>query len=181
MTTLRLGPVSYVVLGMIALRGPSTAYQVERAVGRTVGNFWPFPHAQLYREPLRLEAAGLLSTEQEESGRRRRVFALTERGREALRSWLRQPAMEAMEVHDLAELQLFFSEVVDEEDVAALARAQVAAHRRFLEKIEAIAVRQAHRPFTDPRMAPLDLGIRLYRVALEFWQEWAERDVQRTP
>jgi DNA-binding PadR family transcriptional regulator len=169
------------VLGIIALRGHSTAYQIERAVGRTVGNFWPFPHAQLYREPLRLEEAGLLSAEQEETGRRRRIFALTEEGREALRRWLRQPTVEAMEVRDLAELQLFFSEVVDEEDVAALARAQVAAHRRFLERIEAIAVRQAHRPFTDRRMAPLDLGIRLHRVALEFWQEWAERYAERTP
>jgi len=50
------------------LRGPSTPYDLKRFVQLSVGNFWPFPHTQLYAEPARLAEAGLL----EETGRRRR-------------------------------------------------------------------------------------------------------------
>ena len=60
MSTARLTTTSYVVLGMIAMRGPSTSYDLKRAVGHSVGYFWPFPHAQLYSEPKRLVELGLL-------------------------------------------------------------------------------------------------------------------------
>ena len=58
---MRLSTTSYLVLGMIALRGPSTPYDLKRAVSRSVGYFWHFPHAQLYSEPDRLADAGLLA------------------------------------------------------------------------------------------------------------------------
>ena len=54
MSTGRLSITSYVVLGMIGLRGPSTPYDLKRGIGHSVGYFWPFPHAQLYAEPERL-------------------------------------------------------------------------------------------------------------------------------
>src|SRR5688572_20466911 len=66
----RLGPTSYLVLGIVALRGPSTPYDLKRFVQLTVGNFWPFPHTQLYAEPARLAEAGLLEETREETGRR---------------------------------------------------------------------------------------------------------------
>jgi DNA-binding PadR family transcriptional regulator len=71
---------SYLVLGMIKLRGPSTSYELKRAVGRSVGYFWPFPHAQLYREPVHLVEAGLLEEQQESEGRRRRIYTITPTG-----------------------------------------------------------------------------------------------------
>ena len=73
MSTVRLGPTSYVVLGSIAVRGPSTSYDLKRFVELTLGHFWSFPHSQLYAEPDRLARAGLLTEEREEGGRRRRT------------------------------------------------------------------------------------------------------------
>ncbi len=70
-TQLRAGPVSYLVLGIVAVRGPSTSYDLKRFVQLSIGHFWPFPHTQLYAEPARLAEAGLLEETQEESGRRR--------------------------------------------------------------------------------------------------------------
>ena len=77
MSTGRLSITSYVVLGMIGLRGPSTPYDLKRGIGRSVGYFWPFPHAQLYAEPERLERMNLLAVESEDGGRRRKVYTLT--------------------------------------------------------------------------------------------------------
>ena len=89
---IRLGPVSYLVLGVTALRGPSTPYDLKRFVQLSIGHFWPFPHTQLYAEPERLAAAGLLTETREESGRRRRHYEITDAGRAALADWLASPS-----------------------------------------------------------------------------------------
>src|SRR5262245_43476987 len=106
---LRLGPTSYLILGLISYRGPSTSYQLKRAVNRSIGYFWPFPHTQLYEEPERLTRAGLLTEQREEEGRRRRTYAITEAGRTALTAWLHEPTTEVTQLRDLAVLKLFFS------------------------------------------------------------------------
>src|ERR1700754_4990255 len=108
MSSIRLGPVSYLVLGITALRGPSTPYDLKRFVQLSIGHFWPFPHTQLYAEPERLAQAGLLTETREESGRRRRHYELTEAGRERLEEWLAQAVTSAREGGELALWRLFF-------------------------------------------------------------------------
>lgn len=166
---------SYLVLGMIRLRGPSTSYELKRAVGRSVGYFWPFPHAQLYREPVHLVEAGLLEEQQESEGRRRRVYTITAAGKEALREWLREPVHKMLELRDLAQLKLFFSEVMTSEELVALARNQEALHRAPLAEYEQIAASYRNRPEIDRRMPPLTLGLMFERDAIRFWSTIAEQ------
>lgn len=170
MSTTRLSTVSYVVLGMLALRGPSTSYDLKRAVGHSVGYFWPFPHAQLYSEPKRLAKAGLLHVTSEDEGRRRQTYEITEAGLEALRRWLSEPTREQMQVRDIAELKLFFSELADEDDVLALAREQVKQHEQRIATYEAMEERFGGRPDVAKRLIPLRLGLEMERAALRFWQ-----------
>lgn len=169
---LRLSPVSYLVIGLIGLRGPSTPYELKRAVGRSVEYFWPFPHSQLYGEPERLAAAGLLSQKQEEGGRHRKVYSLTTSGRQALDDWLAHPPGEAFEMRDMAVMQLFFSEFMSREALVDLATDQVRLYRERIAVFEAIAAQNArHRGHR--RMAPLELGLRMARTCLEFWADLA--------
>ncbi|HCA86053.1 MAG TPA: PadR family transcriptional regulator [Streptomyces sp.] len=168
----RLSPTSYVVLGLIGLRGPSTPYDLKQAVGHSVGHFWPFPHSQLYQEPDRLVGEGLLAVAQEQTGRRRKTYSLTEAGRRAVRQWLKEPAGEAFQVRNIAELKLFFSELGDDEDVVALAEEQIALHEKRLAEFEAIDERFAGRTDLGKRLIPLRLGRRLEEAALEFWREF---------
>ena len=58
MSSQRLTPTSYLVLGLLGREGPSTPYELEGHVRATLGNFWSFPHTLLYSEPPRLAAAG---------------------------------------------------------------------------------------------------------------------------
>ena len=90
--TVSLTPTSYLVLGLLAREGPSTPYDLKRHVAATIGHFWAFPHALLYKEPPRLVVLGLATEEREPAGRHRRLFTITEAGRDALRAWLRDPA-----------------------------------------------------------------------------------------
>ena len=75
-----LTPVSYLVLGWID-RGPATPYELKRMSAHSVGYFWEFPHSQLYAEPTRLTKLGLLEEKQELTGRRRRVYSITDEGK----------------------------------------------------------------------------------------------------
>lgn len=165
----RLSPTSYVVLGMIALRGPSTPYELKRGVRHSVGYFWNFPHAQLYSEPDRLTALGLLERDTEDAGRRRKTYSLTDEGRRALRDWLASPTEEHFEMRDIAELKLFFNEAGDPANVAALARDQIRQHQDRIADYEAMVRRFGPDETRRPRMLTLELGLEMEYAALRFW------------
>ncbi|MFG2888020.1 PadR family transcriptional regulator [Streptomyces sp. NPDC048248] len=171
MSTLRLSTTSYVVLGMVAMRGPSTPYDLKRAIGRSVGYFWNFPHAQLYSEPKRLEEAGLLELHEEDTGRRRKIYTITETGQAALRDWLAEPVKEHFELRDVAEIKLFFNELAGPEDVARLAREQVEQHERRIAEYEEMQRRYGQIEEVAGRMITLELGLGMEYAALEFWRK----------
>ncbi|MGH3095803.1 MAG: PadR family transcriptional regulator [Streptosporangiales bacterium] len=178
MSTPRLSPTSYVVLGMVALRGPSTSYDLKRAVAHSVGYFWPFPHAQLYSEPKRLVDAGLLDCAVEAGGRRRRTYTITKTGTKELSAWLAEPTNEQMQVRDIAEMKLFFGELAEPEDRLTLARQQVAQHERRIDTYEAMQERFGEREDVAYRMVPLRLGLELEYAALRFWQRYEHEQEQ---
>jgi PadR family transcriptional regulator AphA len=168
---IRLGPVSYVVLGIAALRGPTTPYDLKRFIQLSIGHFWPFPHTQLYAEPERLAKAGLLEETREETGRRRRHYTITDAGRAQLDRWLVEPVTGPTEFRDLGLLKLFFSELAEDDDMIILAEQQAAAHRANLATYAAIRERFAGRPDLTRRVLSVELGMRLSEAAASFWDD----------
>jgi PadR family transcriptional regulator AphA len=106
----------------------------------------------------------------EQGGRRRKLYALTDRGREALHTWLEVLTPEPYVLRDLALLKLFFGA-----DVSGLAEAQVATHRRKLSEYESLGEQIAGQGPTGPRLA-LELGIRHERETVQFWTEHARKE-----
>jgi DNA-binding PadR family transcriptional regulator len=165
---IRLTPTSYIVLGLLELAGESTPYTLKQLVARSVGYFWTLQHAQLYTEPERLAGAGYLSEKREQTGRRRKLYALTDRGREALDSWRSEPTTALAELREPAVLKLFFGA-----DPKRLAAAQIPANSARLAEYEAIRDSMPEGVPSGPRQA-LEMGIRYERAALAFWEEVAE-------
>lgn len=175
MAQIKLTPTSYVVLGLIALNGPSTPYDLKRAAALTVANVWSFPHAQLYSEPARLARSGLLHEQRETGGRHRRYFSITPAGRSALKTWLATPAPESRELREPGFLRLFFADLLDRDEVIALARRQEAAHRGRLEALEADAARLGMGRSWKVSLGPLQMGLIYERAVIGFWQDIARR------
>ena len=175
--TPQLTPTSYLVLGLLAREGPSTPYDLKRHVAATIGHFWSFPHALLYKEPPRLVGLGLLTEEREESGRRRRLFSITEDGRLALRAWLARPARQPTELRDLALLQLFFADLEPTTARLAIAHEQLEVHRAQLAEYEVGQHAEAGangsggvtRSLEHWRGVTLPMGLLYERAAVEFW------------
>lgn len=163
----RLTPTSYIVLGLVEASGEATPYDLKRTVAKSLGNFWSLPHAQLYAEPKRLAAAGLLEERQESSGRRRKYYRLTEQGGQALSEWRSAPTEEMTELRDLAMLKIFFGA-----GPGQMAAAQLPAHRRKLEEYERVRELVAeHAP--EGVLLTLEAGIGHERAWVRFWSELA--------
>jgi DNA-binding PadR family transcriptional regulator len=162
---IRLTPTSFIVLGFLARLGEATPYDLKAQVEASVGNFWSFPHSQLYAEPARLAKAGLLQERRERGGRRRRIFSLTSAGREALERWRDEPTAELPELRDLSLLKLFF----DGEPVT-LALVQAEAHRSKLAAYETLAAVDDGSGPRGPWRA-LEAGIAHEREWIRFWEQ----------
>jgi PadR family transcriptional regulator, regulatory protein AphA len=170
----RLDDSARAVLGLIALRGPSTAYELKRALSRITSEFWPVPHVTPYRVTAELERMGMLTAEQERGGRRRRVYSLTEEGRSALRAWLAEPTSETMTIRDPGQLHLLFAELAEPRAIAELALAQIHVYEARLATLDETDERLADDPVRAQRLAPLRLGRAVYSAALSFWTSVAE-------
>ena len=185
MSTDRLSPTSYLILGLLAREGPSTPYALERHVAATLGNFWSFPHTLLYSEPPRLEALGLVTETREWEGRRRRMVAITPSGLERLNAWLERPTTARTELRDLGLLQLFFIDLASDGARLRLAQEQLAIHRAKLSMYEGNARIERRAGASDPglrtaehwRGATLPMGILYERAAVAFWQAIAESGI----
>jgi PadR family transcriptional regulator, regulatory protein AphA len=181
--TARLTPTSYLVLGLLAREGPSTPYDLEGHVRATLGNFWSFPHTLLYSEPNRLAGLGLVVEERETAGRRRRMFAITPAGRDALKAWLDTPADQPTELRDPGLLQLFFGDLASAESRLRLAEQQLAIHSAKLAAYredlrlerQVAGSGRGQRTVEHWRGETLPMGIRYEGAAVDFWADVAAR------
>ena len=163
---IQLTQTSYVVLGLIDGAGEATPYDLKQIVAATVGSFFSIPHSQVYAEPERLARAGYLRERREPSGRRRKHYTLTDKGRRALEEWLQTPTEELYELRDPGLLKLAFGA-----DPQALAAAQLAAHQERLEELRRLArmLEMADAPHEQRLVA--EAGIGHSREYVRFWKK----------
>jgi DNA-binding PadR family transcriptional regulator len=165
---IRLSPTSYIVLGCLSLLGgEATPYEIKRLVSSTIGLGWSFPHSQLYAEPDRLADARYVSVRQEGGGRRRKIYSLTPKGREALSQWRNDPVREPFEHRDVAIIKLFFGA-----DPLAVAETQIATLQEALRGVEEVKEEWARVAPAGPMLAA-DYAIAIRRAMLAFWSELA--------
>jgi PadR family transcriptional regulator, regulatory protein AphA len=162
---LQLTPTSYIVLGLLeAADGEATPYDLKQAMAVSVDCFWSVPHAQVYREPDRLAAGGYVTERREETGRRRRFYAITDAGRAALTAWRATPPDDLPELRDAGVLKLFFGA-----DPATVAAHQIPCHEAKLAEYERL--REQIAPFVPAgQLLALDIGIAHERAMIEIWR-----------
>lgn len=170
MSDASLGPSAFIVLGLLEQRCGGTSYDLKRWADESVGYFWTFPRSQLYAEPQRLVSLGLLSEQQEQGGRRKRTFQVTEAGRQALREWLCTPAG-MPELRDLGLLKLFFIAGDDTETLGKLAAEQLALHQARLAEYEHLQLHWNGDPHAEDPLRTLRMGFLYERANIAFWSE----------
>lgn len=169
----RTSHASYIVLGVVALRGPTTSYQLKQYVSESISYFWPLQHASLYREPKRLETLGLLSSKIEPSGRRRQFFEITSKGLSELLNWIKGPGSQTLELRDEALLKLHFGQLVEPADIRTLAESQLAERQSRLAFFTELQQRYQSGPDQEHTLQTLKAGQAFERAFIAFWREIA--------
>ncbi|RME34099.1 MAG: PadR family transcriptional regulator [Thermoflexia bacterium] len=174
----------HAILGFLNY-APMTGYDLKKAFDTSVRHFWPADQAQIYRTLKELMRQGWVTVEvvPQEDRPNRKVYHITEAGREELRRWLRTPtAPEDPRVPLL--VKVFFAGGLADEEAAALLEAYAAGLRDRLEAYARIPRQAAHyaEAIRSPREVffwalTLDYGVRLTRAALE-WAEEAIRNIR---
>jgi DNA-binding PadR family transcriptional regulator len=119
---MKLTPSAFLMLGMVRL-GVRSGYAIKKAADVSTRFFWPTSLAQVYPELARLVQAGLLTRREDPQGSRERfAYELTERGEQAMDTWLRASREAPTQFRDEGVLRLFFADALAEEDQLALVR-----------------------------------------------------------
>ena len=143
-----LGPTAYVILGILGL-GPHSGYDIKQLADMSTRHFWAISYGQIYPELKRLKEEGLIQAEDAPRGTRQRtLYHLTEAGREALRGWASDPAIQNLEIRDEMLLKLFFADAMSSEETLRHLEAMRRRHQDLasgLRDHEPAAAAQPHR------------------------------------
>lgn len=173
---MELNATQKALLGFIAAM-PRSGYEIKRLSDLSTRFFWAASYGRIYPELKRLEKAGLIKgADASQGARKRTVYELTAKGRDAAREWISTPP-EVYETRDEGLMKLFFAGVLDAERGPEIARehaersAAIAAELSGLkESVE--ASKDAPDYIDDPGSdAVLDFGIAIN----EFTADWFER------
>jgi PadR family transcriptional regulator AphA len=159
---IRLTGTSYAVLSLLQVSGPATPYDLKQALERSIENFWPVPHTTFYAEPARLAAAGLLTEEQEDGGRRRKLYALTDEGSDALKKWANSPELAPPQLREEGVLKIFAGG-----DPVPILRTRSDWHRDKLAELEGYLEALGDDPAWQGVRASLQVGVSYNRMLLD--------------
>ncbi|MFD4405106.1 PadR family transcriptional regulator [Nocardia sp. NPDC058499] len=159
----------FAALGLLA-QEPGSGYDLLKRFEISMANVWAATQSQLYGELGRLEREGLIEIAAE-GPRRRKMYAITEPGRQALRDWLATPDTTPTRSGRLLRVFLL-SEVETPEaiefftDIQRKAEAELDHLTTLLEQLDWGGEKNEF-----GRIA-LEHGLRHYRMEAE-WARWA--------
>jgi len=166
--SIRLTPTSYALLALLDQLGEATPYEIKQAMDKSIENFWPVPHTTAYDEPARLAKGGYLTVRQEEGGRRRKTYALTEAGREALKEWAADTEAAPPQLRDETILKIFAGA-----DPLAFLEPRRTWHREKLSELEGYLQETSEAEAWHPSALSLTAGVAYHRKMLEMLDELA--------
>ncbi|MHB0934937.1 MAG: PadR family transcriptional regulator [Armatimonadota bacterium] len=174
--------LEHAILGFLQY-GPSSGYDLKGVFDLSVQHFWPADQSQIYRTLARLSEAGWAEKEVVEQDDRpdRKVYHITEAGREELRRWLASP-LEMKGGRNPFLVQVFFSGLLTDEEILDIFRRAAEYCRTGLEGLRAIPPQAETyvEGIGSPRetfcwMLTLECGIRLSEAHLA----WLESVIAR--
>jgi len=134
----------YVVLGILAIGGDLSGYEVRQWIGQAIGFFWSESFGQIYPELKRLAQAKFIrALETGEAARGTKRYRITPAGREELRRWLSRPPR-AEHIRNELLLKLFFGAVTGGEIARGFLQEAVRAYEarsKALAAAEALIIR----------------------------------------
>ncbi len=177
-----------ILLGYLNYR-PMTGYELKQALDTSTSFFWHAHHSQIYTTLRQMEKDGLVTSTQkaEDDALRRRVYDITDEGRNDLRQWLETPMSEVSHVKEEFLVRIFFSGQRDPQKVLAELHEQHKLHTQALDNYQNLREcmpAHEHSSFKGTRdhifwNLTLEMGFLYEKMYLE-WLEMAIKSVEQT-
>ena len=133
--TVAVMSLRHAVLGLLA-DSPASGYDLMKVFNKSLANVWPATQSQLYGELSRLAEQGLLEVSTE-GPRRRKEYAVTEKGREELHHWLTVERPDRVTRNE-ALLRVFFLGELAPDEVRTYLRGEAEAAEQELAELRAL-------------------------------------------
>ncbi|HEY3418467.1 MAG TPA: PadR family transcriptional regulator, partial [Armatimonadota bacterium] len=174
--------LEHAILGFLQY-GPSSGYDLKEVFDLSVQHFWPADQSQIYRTLSRLEEHGWAEREVIEQEERpdKKVYHITEEGRQELRGWLTTP-LPFKGGRSAPLIQVFFAGQLSDEELLTMFRRAAEQLRQGLAGLQRIP--DLTSPYTQavgsPRevfcwMLTLECGMR----TSEAYLAWLESVIAR--
>lgn len=146
--------LKHALLGILTCK-PMTGYEVKQFFDSSVQHFWNAELSQIYPTLKTLEESGWVDKriEVQESRPTRKIYAITDTGRDEFARWVRQPAP-ATDMRDPFLIKVFFGTEVPLEDVLVLLRREKEEQQKviaFSETVLREKIKDGVRDMRSPR------------------------------
>ena len=127
-----------VLLGLLTIE-PMSGYDLGLTIRESVGHFWNESYGQIYPNLKKLANDGFVSckTERQKSKPDRRIYSITNKGRQRLMEWLAVPPQPEIPRNEML-LKLFFGEQVPTQVLIGYVRRMAEDRRALLELLERV-------------------------------------------
>lgn len=170
-----------VILGLLLTRD-LTIYEIKKAFEQVINFFYSASFGSLHPALKKLESRGFIRVRRtEEGGRAKKVYSITEKGREELGLWLEKD-IQTGRIQDEGLLKLFFITELPRrkrlkvlKNYTALIQEHIHALRALEAESRAREIPAALRETFNYRMLTADFGLNYYQFELN----WYESVIQR--
>jgi DNA-binding PadR family transcriptional regulator len=173
--------LKHALLGLLTYH-PMTGYELKQFFDSSIQHFWNAELSQIYPTLKTLEEHGFVDkhVEVQENRPNRKVYQITEAGRDELLRWVREPQMPA-NLRDPFLIKVFFGSEVPAEDILVLLRRQMEEQQMVLAFADTVLrdrIKHADKEHFTPRHSlywtlTLELAIAYRRAYID----WCERSM----
>ena len=125
--------LKYAILGLLNNKN-MTGYDISKEFNAQIAEFWNAKHSQIYPELKKLVSEGLIVFNIELSGDvlEKKVYSITEKGREEFLSWLSKDEPMEPTPKNIFRLRMYFSSNLDIKTRVSLLKSQLIQHENRL-------------------------------------------------
>ena len=125
----RKNTLRYILLGLLSKK-KMTGYELNQSFKNEIGEFWQAKHSQIYPELAKMEEQGIIQHQVEITGEKleKKVYELTEEGKEQLAEWIHTPTNELPVNRDEFVLKLYFVKDVNDPAIVEINQQQRHLH-----------------------------------------------------
>ncbi|TDD17373.1 PadR family transcriptional regulator [Nonomuraea diastatica] len=172
--------MAHVILGLLLI-APKSFYDLIKAFESGVALFYSASSGSIKRALDGLLARGLIEVASIEGGRGRKLYRVTDAGREEFRTWMTaKPAGPDLETAALA--RLYFLGLLEHSErvpvlhrIMARIETELATLTDLDERLDTVSIPEEHRDIATHQRAALSYGIASGRFMLDWFRDHAER------